>query len=99
MGPVRPDPARPLEDQKWKDALAKSKQWGVPAGRHRTRRPPQRPAGAAKLSAFYAHALAAGMPFVLYFDSPADKGWVMGDRLRTTWRALVTDPRTVTPNA
>ena len=94
-----PNPARPLEDQKWKDALAKSKQWGLPAAVTELGVRPSDPQGAAKLSAFYAHALAAGVPFVLYFDSPADKGWVMGDRLRTTWRALVTDPRTVTPNA
>jgi hypothetical protein len=38
--------------------------------------------------------------FVLYFDSPADKGWVLAGRTRDTWRTLMTNPRTaLTPNS
>jgi hypothetical protein len=89
-----PDPARPLEDQKWKNALAKSKQWGVrPAVTELGVRPGD-PQGASKLRAFYEHAVTARVAFVLYFDSPADKGWVMTGRTRETWRALMKDPRT-----
>jgi len=95
-----PDPARPLEDQAWQDALAKSRQWGL------------RPAvselgvrttdlrGASKVQAFYTHAIAANVAFILYFDSPVDQGWLLAGRTRDAWRALMRNPATVrTPNA
>ncbi len=94
-----PNPARPLEDQKWKDALAKSKQWGVRPAVTELGVRPDDPQGASKVQAFYTHAVAANVAFVLYFDSPADKGWVLTGRARDTWRALMRNPRTaLTPN-
>ena len=94
-----PAPARPLEDAKWKAALAKSAQWGVrPAVTELGVRPTD-PQGAGKVAAFYTHAVTAHVAFVLYFDSPADKGWVLTGPTRTTWSALMRDPRTAsTPN-
>jgi hypothetical protein len=94
-----PNPARPLEDQKWKDALAKSRQWGVRPAVTELGVRPEDPQGASKVQSFYTHAVAANVAFVLYFDSPADKGWVMTGRTRDTWRALMTSPGTaLTPN-
>ena len=95
-----PNPARPLEDQKWKDALAKSRQWGVRPAVTELGVRPNDPQGASKVQAFYTHAVAANVAFVLYFDSPADKGWVLAGRTRDTWRTLMTNPRTaLTPNS
>jgi hypothetical protein len=95
-----PNPARPLEDRKWKDALAKSRQWGVRPAVTELGVRPNDPQGASKVQAFYTHAAAADVAFVLYFDSPADKGWVLAGRTRDTWRALMTNPRTaLTPNS
>lgn len=94
-----PNPLRPLEDAKWKAALAKSAQWRVRPAVTELGVRPNDPRGASKVAAFYTHAVAAHVAFVLYFDSPADKGWVLSGHTRDTWRALMKDPRTaLTPN-